>query len=109
MTDSLDRLQKKVQGCLYGGAIGDAMGGPAEWHTPEEIRARYGYITDLVEGWDGPSDIGKGDGRYTDSCDLGDLAEPTRPRGSLVYVAADALEAWTRLVYYLGGDIKVSH
>ena len=40
--------------------------GPAEWHTPAEIRARYGYITDLVEGWDGPSDIGKGDGRYTD-------------------------------------------
>ena len=66
MTESPDLLLKKVQGCLYGGAIGDAMGGPAEWHTPEEIRARYGYITDLVEGWDGPSDIGKGDGRYTD-------------------------------------------
>ena len=61
-----NQLLKKVQGCLYGGAIGDAMGGPAEWHMPDEIRARYGYITDLVEGWDGPSDIGKGDGRYTD-------------------------------------------
>ena len=61
-----DLLLQKILGCLYGGAIGDAMGGPAEWHTPDEIRARYGYITDLVEGWDGPSDIGKGDGRYTD-------------------------------------------
>ena len=66
MTDSPDLLLKKVQGCLYGGAIGDALGAPAEGRMPEEIRARYGYITDLVEGWDGPSDLGKGDGRYTD-------------------------------------------
>lgn len=56
----------KVTGCLYGGAIGDALGAPAEWHYPPEIRQRYGYITDFVENWDGPSDIGKGDGRYTD-------------------------------------------
>ena len=62
--DSL--LLKKVQGCLYGGAVGDAMGAPAEWHFPDEIRERYGFITDFVEGWDGPSDIGKGYGRYTD-------------------------------------------
>ncbi len=66
MLEIQDPLLKKIAGCLYGGAIGDAMGGPAEWHSPEEIRARYGYITDLVEGWDGPSDLGKGDGRYTD-------------------------------------------
>ena len=31
-----------------------------------EIQQRYGEIVDLVEPWDGPSDIGKGDGRYTD-------------------------------------------
>ena len=66
MTAPTDLLMKKVQGCLYGGAIGDALGAPAEGRMPEEIRARYGYITDLVEGWDGPSDLGKGDGRYTD-------------------------------------------
>ena len=66
MTDSTDLLLKKIQGCLYGGAIGDALGAPAEGRMPEEIRARYGYITELVEGWDGPSDLGKGDGRYTD-------------------------------------------
>ena len=60
------RLYDKVLGCLYGGAIGDAMGGPAEGRMPEEIQARYGYITNMVEGWDGPSDIGKGDGRFTD-------------------------------------------
>tara|TARA_B110000438_G_scaffold295727_1_gene339218 strand:- start:530 stop:1666 length:1137 start_codon:yes stop_codon:yes gene_type:complete len=59
-------LFDKIRGCLYGGAIGDALGAPAEWHYPDEIRERYGYITDFVENWDGPTDIGKGDGRYTD-------------------------------------------
>ena len=66
MSETTDLLLKKVSGCLYGGAIGDALGAPAEGRMPEEIRARYGYITDMVEGWDGPSDLGKGDGRYTD-------------------------------------------
>ncbi len=67
MTETPDVLLKKVQGCLYGGAIGDAMGGVAEWRTPDEIRERYGYITDLVGPWDGPADqSGRGDGRYTD-------------------------------------------
>lgn len=59
-------LLSKVRGCLYGGAIGDAMGAPAEWKFPPEIRERYGEIVDFVEPWDGPSPIGKGDGRYTD-------------------------------------------
>ena len=60
------RLYDKVLGCLYGGAVGDAMGAPAEGRMPDEIVARYGAITDFVENWDGPADIGKGDGRYTD-------------------------------------------
>ncbi len=60
------QLFDKIVGCLYGGAIGDAMGAPAEWYFPHEIQERYGYITDFVENWDGPSDTGKGDGRYTD-------------------------------------------
>lgn len=64
MADNL--LLDKITACLYGGAIGDAMGAPAEWRLPPEIQQRYGYITDFVEPWDGPSDIGKGDGRYTD-------------------------------------------
>ena len=60
------RLYDKVIGCLYGGAVGDALGAPAEWYLPDQIQERYGYITDFVENWEGPSDIGKGDGRYTD-------------------------------------------
>jgi ADP-ribosylglycohydrolase len=59
-------LEDKILGCLYGGAAGDAIGAPAEGRDPDEIRTRYGAITDLVEPWDGPSKLGKGDGRYTD-------------------------------------------
>ena len=55
-----------IAGSLYGGAIGDALGAPPEGKDPEEIKKRYGEILDFVEPWDGPSDIGKGDGRHTD-------------------------------------------
>ena len=65
-TMSVSVLARKVRGALYGGAIGDALGAPAEWRTPEAIRARYGAIEGFVEPWDGPSEIGKGDGRFTD-------------------------------------------
>ncbi|MCA9881214.1 MAG: ADP-ribosylglycohydrolase family protein, partial [Thermomicrobiales bacterium] len=64
VTDS--PLYRKVRGCLYGGAIGDALGAPAEWKFPPEIWQRYGEILEFVEPWDGPSEIGKGDGRFTD-------------------------------------------
>lgn len=66
LTSERSTLFGKVRGCLYGGAVGDALGAPAEWKFPPEIRERYGEIDDLVEPWDGPSDIGKGDGRFTD-------------------------------------------
>lgn len=59
-------LLGKVRGCLYGGAVGDALGAPAEWKFPAEIQERYGEIVDFVEPWEGPSPIGKGDGRFTD-------------------------------------------
>ena len=66
MPGAVSLLFHKVRGCLYGGAIGDALGAPAEWKFPPQIRERYGEIVDLVEPWDGPSPLGKGDGRYTD-------------------------------------------
>ena len=50
-------LFDKIKGCLYGGAIGDALGAPAEWHYPDEIKERYGFITDFVENWDGPAPL----------------------------------------------------
>ncbi|HET7092755.1 MAG TPA: ADP-ribosylglycohydrolase family protein, partial [Thermomicrobiales bacterium] len=66
MGESMTPLLGKTRGCLYGGAIGDALGAPAEWKTPAQIRERYGAIESFVEPWDGPSPLGKGDGRYTD-------------------------------------------
>ncbi len=50
--DSISKtlLFKKVYGCLIGGAIGDAMGGPVEgrgW-TPETLRDTYGEIDWLM-------------------------------------------------------------
>lgn len=59
-------LQRKILGCLYGGAVGDALGAPAEGRTPAEIAARYGEVRGMEEPWDGPSPVGKGDGRHTD-------------------------------------------
>ena len=93
-------LGDKMRGCLYGGAIGDALGAPAEWRTPDEIRARYGAITEFVEPWDGPSDIGKGDGRYTDDTHMvqllgqlyvatGDHLDPFRFAAGIVPLVAD--------------------
>jgi len=63
---SMSVLESKILGCLYGGAAGDAIGAPAEGRDPEEIAARYGQILGLVEPWNGPGPLGKGDGRYTD-------------------------------------------
>ena len=43
----------RVVGCLLGGAVGDALGGPVEFLTLAEIRARYGRegIRDLVPSY----------------------------------------------------------
>lgn len=62
------RLIDQFRGALLGGAIGDALGVPAEKRTPEEIRARWGEIRDFVEPWDrtGTNPRYRGDGNITD-------------------------------------------
>jgi ADP-ribosylglycohydrolase len=93
-------LANKVRGCLYGGAIGDALGAPAEGRQPDEIRDRYGWITDFVEPWDGPSATGKGDGRFTDDTHMvallsriyveaGEHLDPFRFAAAIVPLIAD--------------------
>ena len=60
-------LLDKVRGCLYGGAIGDALGAPAEWYSPEQIRELYGQITDFVPTLeDSERRRYRTEGRYTD-------------------------------------------
>jgi ADP-ribosylglycohydrolase len=39
---------KKAYGCLVGSAIGDAMGMPASFMSPEKIKRIYGRITDFL-------------------------------------------------------------
>ncbi|VAZ90154.1 ADP-ribosyl-[dinitrogen reductase] glycohydrolase [Mycobacterium pseudokansasii] len=34
--------RKRFRGCLLGGAVGDALGAPVEFHTREQILARFG-------------------------------------------------------------------
>ncbi len=39
----------RALGCLYGGAIGDAMGMPASFMSPEQIKKVYGKIDSFLE------------------------------------------------------------
>jgi ADP-ribosylglycohydrolase len=67
-------IEDGSRGCILGGAVADALGGPTEGRTPEAIRERYGgWVTDFV----GPfhldwqtarpiSPLHKGDGHVTD-------------------------------------------
>jgi len=44
------RLYSKALASLYAGAIGDAMGGPTENKSPEEIERQYGWLADFDSG-----------------------------------------------------------
>jgi ADP-ribosylglycohydrolase len=65
-------LFKKVYGCLLGGAIGDALGGPVEGWTAEEIRAEFGGVLERYVPYRKPPgyhrQFGDGDriGAFTD-------------------------------------------
>lgn len=47
MTD-LKGLKDRAIGCLYGAAVGDAMGMPASFLTRKQIKATYGYINEFL-------------------------------------------------------------
>jgi ADP-ribosylglycohydrolase len=67
-------LADRAAGCLSGAAVGDALGGPTEGWTTEQIRQRYGgFVEDIVPpyfaDWRGArpnSPYHKGDGHVTD-------------------------------------------
>jgi ADP-ribosylglycohydrolase len=63
----------KIEGVLYGGAIGDAMGSPTEGLTPEVIMSKFGTVTTFREpvsdAWKEPGNmrpLEKGNGHMTD-------------------------------------------
>ena len=41
-------LKDKIHGCLAGLALGDALGNPTEFLTPESIRDKYGWVETFV-------------------------------------------------------------
>lgn len=45
-----DRLYDKIRGGLYGVAVGDALGGTTEFMSSREIKAQYGYLTEMIGG-----------------------------------------------------------
>ncbi len=67
-------LEDRARGCLVGAAVGDALGGPAEGWTPEQIRERWdgpvrGVVPPYYEDWRTARPIApyhKGDGHVTD-------------------------------------------
>ncbi|MFD7323462.1 ADP-ribosylglycohydrolase family protein [Streptomyces sp. NPDC059875] len=72
MTPTLD---DRITGSLLGAAVGDALGGPVEGYTPEQIVERHGgRVTGIVGPWNGDAwrtarpiaPYHKGDGHVTD-------------------------------------------
>lgn len=72
MTPTLD---DRITGSLLGAAVGDALGGPVEGYTPEQIAERHGgRVTGIVGPWNGDAwrtarpiaPYHKGDGHVTD-------------------------------------------
>ncbi|MFB7412841.1 ADP-ribosylglycohydrolase family protein [Streptomyces sp. NPDC056202] len=72
VTPSLD---DRITGSLLGAAVGDALGGPVEGYTPQQILERHGgRVTGIVGPWNGDAwrtarpvaPYHKGDGHVTD-------------------------------------------
>ncbi|MDT0610815.1 ADP-ribosylglycohydrolase family protein [Streptomyces lancefieldiae] len=68
-------LEERVTGALVGAAVGDALGGPVEGYSPEQILERHGgRIRGVVGPWNGDAwrtarplaPYHKGDGHVTD-------------------------------------------
>ena len=43
-------MKNRIAGALFGVAVGDALGGPVEFMTPEEIVRRYVCVADMIGG-----------------------------------------------------------
>ncbi|MFI0087690.1 ADP-ribosylglycohydrolase family protein [Streptomyces bobili] len=68
-------LEERVTGALVGAAVGDALGGPVEGHSPDQILQRHGgRVHGVVGPWNGDdwrtarpiAPYHKGDGHVTD-------------------------------------------
>ncbi len=45
-----NKLLDRIKGGMYGVAVGDALGGTTEFMTEQQIKAQYGYLTEIIGG-----------------------------------------------------------
>ncbi|KFG76039.1 ADP-ribosylglycohydrolase family protein [Streptomyces mutabilis] len=73
--DTTTPLDERITGSLVGAAVGDALGGPVEGYSPEQILERHGgRVNGIVGPWNGDdwrtarpiAPYHKGDGHVTD-------------------------------------------
>lgn len=50
LEQTIDKIQDRIRGALYGVAIGDAMGGPLEFCDADYIKTRYGQVREMIGG-----------------------------------------------------------
>ncbi|MGW3553481.1 ADP-ribosylglycohydrolase family protein [Streptomyces griseoincarnatus] len=74
-TENTPNLDERITGALVGAAVGDALGGPVEGYSPEQIAERHGgRVHGVVGPWHGDdwrtarpiAPYHKGDGHVTD-------------------------------------------
>ncbi|WP_336286345.1 ADP-ribosylglycohydrolase family protein [Cronobacter dublinensis] len=76
---ALANLRARFQGCMLGGGVGDALGGPVEFLSLPEITARFGEqgVTEYEHAWGGK-------GKITDDTQMA------------LFTAEGLLRAWMR-------------
>jgi ADP-ribosyl-[dinitrogen reductase] hydrolase len=45
-----NQVISKYKGCVVGGAVGDALGAPAEFLSPADIKLKYSVLKDMAGG-----------------------------------------------------------
>lgn len=50
MKNSISKQRNSIAGAMFGVAVGDALGGPVEFMSPEQIALKYGRVSSMIGG-----------------------------------------------------------